>query len=849
MLFLACVSALSLVLARRVPGQARVLVGGGFLGVAAAAFVSGSLIADADAPGVRITRLVGLALLLASSVDRGSAPSTRWTRVAGVAAVGLAELVDGGTADVARIVGGALLAAGTVAAARRSIPARVAAGGALTVLVVVLAVSMALSGVVVQNVEDESLRRTGTRAEAEAAQLSREPEDTVNTAASAAVVLERAGRIDLVALADDPAGAGKVTGDALPGLLATIGNDILFSSGALAYVTANGLTLPGPGITDPAVQTDIAGLDVVQTALATREDATAPTVLGGRAAVVAASPVELQRPEGLRLVGVVVAAELVDDESLNTRRLAESELSLALVTRDRVLARSGTLPSDTVLLAAGRDALDDGEEHTTTRDDLFFGAAPVEAGTRPFFAVVAVAQSALLADTRESLFRTLFLVALGGALLAIALATLVGERIGRGLRRLTETAGEIRVGNLDARADLASSDELGVLGGAFDAMAMSLQTMTDELRDAAVDEARLRARMEAVVGGMGEALVAVDAAGHVTDFNRAAEELFGVSVGEIRGEPVSKLRIVGDDGHDLTARLVGADTATWSGSGTAGDEVPVALTVGALRDVTGSRVGAVVVLRDMRAEHEIERMKTEFLANISHELKTPLTPIKGYAGMLSSRDLPPAKAKSFGAEIATAAAQLERVITQLVSFATAAAGRLQPRVEPAPARATLDDAVARWRDRLPNHVLERRVARGTPDMLVDRRYVDQALDELIDNAAKYSPDGGRITLTAEAVPPDNGTGPRVRLSVTDRGVGVPPERVDDIFGDFAQADGSSTREFGGLGLGLALVRSVAEAHGGEVTCTSTAGKGSTFSLLLPAVTAPVRARRRAGLSA
>jgi len=855
-LFLACIAGLGLVVVRREAEQAaavRAALAVGLVAVAAAAFLHGSLlIADSGAGGVLGVRLAGLALVAAASAAPGDR-STRISRLAAVVAVGVAEAVDGRGADVLRIAGGAGLAFGAIVAARRSIPARVAVGGAVTVLLVVLGMSVALSGVVVANVEDESLQRTRARAALEAAELERRPTDTVNTAASAAEVLERTSAVvDLVALAEDPAGAeGQTAAAALPQLLDAIGNDILFASGLLAYVTASGPAIAGPGVADPALQGEIAGLDVVRDAIETNGVAAGNAVLGGNVAVVAAAPVLLVGPDGPRLVGVTVAAEIVDDAVLQARIENDEDTGLAIVGRDGVLARAGEVADDGVLVALATDALDATDSAAaTSTDSRFLGARAVRTGSRPVVAVIAAEPTTVLADTRESLFRTLFLVALGGSLLAIAIAAFVGERIGRGLRRLTATAGELRTGNLDARADVGAADELGILGEAFDAMAVSLQTMTSELRDAAVDEARLRARMEAVVGGMGDALVAIDADGKVTDFNAAAEALFGVAASAVRGASIDALTIIGEDGSDLVPRVRGGERA-WSAGGAivdaTGRRVPVALTVGALRDLAGDVAGAVAVVRDMRAAEEVERMKTEFLANISHELKTPLTPIKGYAGMLATRAVSADRARTFGAEIGAAANQLERVITQLVNFATAAAGRLEPRVEPASPRRTIDDAIARWADRIPTtHTLERRIARGTPDLLIDRRYVDQSIDELIDNAVKYSPDGGRITITARAVPADNGTGPRVAIAVTDRGVGVADDRLETIFGDFAQADGSATRQFGGLGLGLALVRSVAEAHGGELTCSSVPGRGSTFTILLPAVaSAHPAARTRA----
>jgi signal transduction histidine kinase len=248
----------------------------------------------------------------------------------------------------------------------------------------------------------------------------------------------------------------------------------------------------------------------------------------------------------------------------------------------------------------------------------------------------------------------------------------------------------------------------------------------------------------------------------------------------------------------------------------------------------------------MRREREAERAKSELLSNISHELRTPLVPIKGYAELLLRRDVPQDKARESLEEIVDAADRLETVVQRLLDVAAQEAAPRDVRHDRVQVGPMLESVVDRWKGRVDDrHPITSRVARSLPDLMGDRALLERCLDELVDNAVKFSPDGGPVNVTARLSDNHRGEdeGRSVDISVRDHGIGIPADRLERIFEDFSQGDSSPTRMFGGLGLGLALVRRIVEAHQGELVCKTVPGKGSRFSMVLP-LAPPSRSRRR-----
>ena len=827
--------------------RSRVVLALGFAGVAAAAFLHGSLLTGTREVPVIVLRGTGIVLLAVGTLGWGEDRSAR--RALWIALV-LMAVAEGASVSEAAVLadwtrGAGALALGTVliTSARRSVPARIAVSAVATLLIVVLAVSVALSIVISGNVEREALARVAARALAEAEEIeTTSSKDAENSAKLVALTIQGRPADFLVGLSERPAPDQSILGN----LQNFVTFGVLSADGPLLYATEKRRVIAAIGLDTVGVDALVGSRAVTELLDQRKAQTGSIEILNDR---VLAVGVHVVAPGGVRPVGLVLASADLDRRYLQNRAGADSAVTLALVDRERVLVSYGRpLPDQPVLEVAGQALRDTDGSATMVSGGTFLAARAVVAPDESrVLSVVATLPTTVVDDTRNSLFQNLFLVGLLTALVAFFVAVFVGERIGVGLRRLTRAAEAIQAGDLSVRTNVATPDEVGVLSATFDSMAQSIETLAAELRQTADEEARTRTRLETVVAGMGEALMAVDAEGRITTFNAAAEEMFGIRARDAVGRLASGVAtIIAEDGSDMSDRLARPSSGPWSVAAlVVRDEntrIPVALSAGSLGTPGGPPVGAVYVLRDMRREREAERAKSELLSNISHELRTPLVPIKGYAELLLRRKVPAAKSRQSLEEIVEAADRLELVVQRLLDVAAQDATPVNVRRDPVAIRPLLETVVNRWKARVDDrHPITRRMARALPDIPGDRRLLERCLDELVDNAVKFSPGGGAVSVTAtlSANGAGDGGSPAVQISVRDHGIGIPDDRLESIFEDFSQGDSSPTRQFGGLGLGLALVRRVVHAHQGELVCETTPGEGSTFSIVLP-VSPPAR---------
>jgi PAS domain S-box-containing protein len=263
-----------------------------------------------------------------------------------------------------------------------------------------------------------------------------------------------------------------------------------------------------------------------------------------------------------------------------------------------------------------------------------------------------------------------------------------------------------------------------------------------------------------------------------------------------------------------------------------GLEINIAVSTAMLRDENFAPIGTILVLRDMTASRELDRlrkldqMKSEFVANVSHELKTPLTSIKAYTEALldmASEE----QVKSFLKVIDEESDRLLYLINDLLNVSRIQSGKMKMHFEKVKPRTCIDDILNISKIQSEKHRLELEIAPDLPEMLLDREKMKEVMVNLIGNAIKYSPKGGDVTVRLRREESN------LRIEVRDQGIGIPEEHQKNLFQAFYRVDSSHTAEIPGTGLGLVICKAIVEHHGGKIWLESKPGRGTTFFILIP----------------
>lgn len=549
-----------------------------------------------------------------------------------------------------------------------------------------------------------------------------------------------------------------------------------------------------------------------------------------------------QTTEDLEIRACLIRQHLVRDDMLRDRRsltAAVRPLSRSCGTRVTIIDPSGTVLADSDADPSGMENHADRPEFRraiagqvgaarryspTLRRTMVYVAVPIPDAHRPE-AVIRVSKAAVAIDARPTVVYTEIALAVAATAIIAGLASFLAARgVSIPLRRLRDAADKLAAGDLTARAPLADTEEFAGLADTLNSMASRL----DEQMRSSAQQGR---EQQAILAGMKEGVVAVGADDRILILNPTAEQLLGVTMDSVRGKTVQEaIRHPGLQRFfemAYASEVPSVEEIVLRGR----DERLLQATGSALVDAGGKRIGALVVLNDVTQTRRLENLRRDFVANVSHELKTPITSIKGFVETLRDGAIDdPEKAREFLEIVARQADRLNAIIEDLLALSA-----IEQRAEAA--------EIPRERERILTIVeaavvgLESR-ARLTgvavnvecpPDLEADVNapLLEQAITNLLDNAIKYSPSGSTVNVTAQFADGE------VAIHVADTGPGIEPEHIPRLFERFYRVDKARSRKQGGTGLGLAIVKHIVQAHGGRTGVKSAPGQGSVFSIYLP----------------
>jgi len=496
----------------------------------------------------------------------------------------------------------------------------------------------------------------------------------------------------------------------------------------------------------------------------------------------------------------------------------------ALVTRVTLIDRNGRVVGDSEFDGAALESL---EGHggrpevvsaarglgvarrvsgSTGREELYTAISTPEGVAR---VSIPIAQ---LEPIVQASRRDVILTGLVALLASLVVAFLFSRAVSEPIERLRDVAQSMAKGDLSRRPLLTAPGEVGELAGALHQLGDQLSQRIDALRS----EQGLLAQL---TESLNEGVVAVGADGQVVRMNRTARTLLGVTAPT--PFPVDQL----PSDESLQAAIARA----LEGEETEGMETEVNAHTTRLtaRPLTGG--GAVVALFDLTPVRRVEAVRRDFVANVSHELRTPLTIVSGFAEAIAGDDPPVEIRQQFAAGILRNTQRMQRIVDDLLDLSRIESGGWTPNPVSIDLRECANDAVleATAAATAKGVKLTMDVAPNARSVVADATAVRQIVGNLVDNAVRYTPEGGQVIVYSRRVMQG------IEIGVRDTGAGIPPDHLPRIFERFYRVDAGRSRAEGGTGLGLSIVRHMVEAHGGSVRAESTVGVGTTIAGIFP----------------
>ncbi len=460
----------------------------------------------------------------------------------------------------------------------------------------------------------------------------------------------------------------------------------------------------------------------------------------------------------------------------------------------------------------------------TLGKNMMYVAVPLKRNTR----TVAFVRAAIQVDSLDADIQAITTkIAFSGLLiagLATLLSLLVSHRIRRPIEAMREGAERFSRGDFQQPLPVSAIKEIGELSETLNTMAQELQKTVSTITEQ-------RNELGAVLSSMAEGVLAMDMEERILGMNQAASVIFECDPRQVQGRTIQEVIR-----HPELQSLV---TKALASEGAVERDVVLYLKeervlnghATILRDGEGNRVGVLVVLNDITRLRKLENIRKDFVANVSHEIKTPITAIKGFVETLRDGAMQsPQDAERFLGIIQNHVLRLESLVEDLLSLSRIEEETEKEEIvlEEKPIKEVLVGALQFCQVKAePKQI---RIELSCSEDVVARinsSLLEQAVVNLLDNAVKYSEPGKSVRVQLETTPQE------ILIRVRDEGCGIEKQHQERLFERFYRVDKARSRKLGGTGLGLAIVKHIMEAHGGRVSVESQLGRGSTFTLHLP----------------